>query len=107
MEDDEILIHWATKGAWISLDGVKESNTNEYIKRIKIFKQNNLLNKVLLSHDGNGFPNGRKIRGFNAIFKNLIPEMLKSGFTNDDIDQIMVRNPKEAFCIKIRKKNST
>lgn len=105
VDDDQILIDLAAEGAWISLDGVKESNTNEYIERIKLFKQKNLLDKILLSHDGNGFPRGKKIRKFEAIFQNLIPEMLNNGFTDEDIYQIMVRNPKEAFSIKIRRNN--
>lgn len=103
VEDDKILIDFASKGAWISLDGVNRSNTGEYIKRLAIFKQKDLLNKILLSHDGNGFRNRAEIKKFDAIFENLIPDMLKNGFTNEDIDQIMVRNPREAFCIKIRK----
>jgi len=104
VSDDKILIDLAAKGAWISLDGVNESNTYEYMKRIKLFKQNDLLHKILLSHDGNGFPSGGKIRDFEAIFESLIPEMLTNGFTNDNIHQILVRNPQEAFQIRRRKK---
>lgn len=106
VEDTDRLIDLATKGAWISLDGVNQSNTSEYIKRIKHFKQKNLLHKILVSHDGNGFPNGGEIRKFESIFENLIPELLKNGFTDDEINQIMVRNPREAFYIRIRKNNS-
>ena len=104
VSDDKILIDLAAKGAWISLDGVNESNSYEYMKRIKLFKQNDLLHKILLSHDGNGFPSGGKIRDFEAIFESLIPEMLTNGFTNDNIHQILVRNPQEAFQIRRRKK---
>jgi predicted metal-dependent phosphotriesterase family hydrolase len=100
VENDDILMEYAAKGAWISLDGVNENNTSEYIQRIKLFKQNNLLDKVLLSHDGNGFRNGGDMKKFEAIFQNLIPEMVKNGFTKEDITQIMERNPKEAFRIK-------
>lgn len=103
VNDTQILIDLASEGAWISLDGVKKSNTNEYIERIKLFKRNNLLNKILLSHDGNGFPSGGKTREFEAIFQNLIPEMLKNGLTENDINLILINNPKEAFKIKIRK----
>ena len=102
VEDDTILIDFAANGAWISLDGVKASNTKEYLKRLKLFKQKKLLHKVLLSHDGNGFPSGGAIRDFNAIFENLIPEMLKNGFTEDDINRILIENPKEAFRVAIR-----
>lgn len=104
IEDDVILIEFASKGAWISLDGVKESNSNEYLKRLQLFKEKNLLHKVLLSHDGNGFPGGGKIRKFDAIFKHLIPAMLNYGFTEEDINQLLVLNPNEAFTIRIRKK---
>ncbi|WP_341225943.1 phosphotriesterase [uncultured Arcticibacterium sp.] len=100
--NDEILIEFASKGAWISLDGVNENNCKEYIERMQLFKRKKLLNKVLLSHDGNSFRNGGGMKKFEAIFKNLIPEMRKNGFTEDDINQITVRNPKEAFGIKIR-----
>ncbi len=105
VEDDVVLIDMAAKGAWISLDGVNESSINEYLRRIGLFKQRNLLHKILLSHDGNGFPSGDPIRGFDAIFESLIPKMLVNGFTEDDIHQILVRNPKEAFQIRIRKKD--
>jgi len=104
VEEDKLLIDIASKGAWVSLDGVNASNTNEYINRIKLFKKNDLLNRILLSHDGNGFPRGGEIRKFEAIFETLIPEMLKNGFTEGDIHQLMVRNPREAFNIRIRKK---
>lgn len=105
IENDEILIKHALKGAWISLDGVNENNTNDYIQRIKLFKQKNLLHKILLSHDGNSFRNGGSMKKFDAIFQNLIPEMLKNGFTDVDIHQIMVTNPKEAFSIKVKRTN--
>ncbi|CAN0594383.1 unnamed protein product [Ectocarpus sp. 12 AP-2014] len=93
IENDSVLLDVAAKGAWISLDGVTKINKQEYIARIKLFKQKDLLHKILVSHDGNGFPGGGPIRDFNAIFKSLIPEMLSNGFTDDDIHQIFVRNP--------------
>ncbi|WP_175455374.1 phosphotriesterase family protein [Pricia antarctica] len=102
-KDDIVLLDLAAKGAWISLDGVNQSNISEYIRRLNLFKQKKLLHKILLSHDGNGFPSGDPIRGFEVIFKGLIPEMLTNGFTEDDIHQILVRNPKEAFQMRIRK----
>lgn len=105
VENTENLIEFATKGAWISLDGVNQSNTSKYVKRIKHFKQKNLLHKILVSHDGNGFPSGGEIRKFGAIFEYLIPELIKNGFTADEINQIIVRNPREAFYIRIRKFN--
>ncbi|MGB7395883.1 MAG: phosphotriesterase [Pricia sp.] len=104
VENDTVLIDRAAQGVWISLDGVKQSNVNEYMNRITLFKKRNLLPKLLLSHDGNGYPNGGSIRNFNAIFESLIPKLLANGFTEDDIHQILVKNPQEAFQIRKRKR---
>ncbi|MGB3152406.1 MAG: hypothetical protein WBB27_17245, partial [Maribacter sp.] len=104
IQDDDILIDLASKGAWISLDGVKASNTDQYLNRLKLFKKKTLLNKVLISHDGNGYPGGGQIRRFDAIFDSLIPAMRNVGFAEADIDQLLILNPREAFRIRIRKK---
>ena len=105
IEKDELLLDFASKGAWISLDGVKPTNIDEYINRLNTFKSKNLLHKVLLSHDGNGFPGGGEIRQFDAISTLLIPAMLENGFSQDDINQVMIENPKEAFTIRVRRKS--
>lgn len=99
----EVLLAAAEKGAWISLDGVNSSNTIEYLEKLSLFKSKNLLHKVLLSHDGNGYPRGGAIRQFDAIFTALIPAMLDNGFTQSEIDQILIENPKKAFEIRVRK----
>ncbi|MDN5210564.1 phosphotriesterase [Fulvivirgaceae bacterium BMA12] len=102
VKNEQLLIDAAKKGAWISLDGVKEANVAEYIRKIGYFKAQNLLHKVLLSHDGNSFPRGGKIRTYEAISKNLIPALKEQGYTDEEIDQLMVKNPQQAFAIKIR-----
>jgi phosphotriesterase-related protein len=103
VEDFDVLLSAATTGAWISLDGAKESNVQEYISKIDRFRSQNLLHRILLSHDGDGFPMGGEIREFEAIPRHLIPAMLANGFTQKEVDQIMVRNPKEAFMIRTRR----
>lgn len=103
--DTDMLLNTAAKGAYISLDGVNDLNIEEYIKIITKFKAQNLLNKVLLSHDGDAYPMGSAIRPFEAVITQLIPAMLSNGFTKADIKQIMINNPKNAFAIRVRKLN--
>lgn len=103
VKDKELLVQAASKGAWISLDGVKESNVSEYVNVISFFKERKLLHKILLSHDGNSFPRGGTIRKYEAITTLLIPELLKGLCSADEINQMMIQNPKEAFSIKVRK----
>lgn len=102
VEDDNPLIEAASKGAWISLDGVNKNNIQEYVVRLSIFKTHDLLDKVLLSHDGNSFPNGQNIRPYDAIPTYLIPSLKSNGFSEEDIRKLIVINPKEAFKIKIK-----
>jgi phosphotriesterase-related protein len=45
-KDMQVLLEAATKGPWISLDGVKESNVAEYIDKIEVFKAKGLLHGI-------------------------------------------------------------
>lgn len=97
----------AKMGAWVSLDGLNDNNIEYYEMMIQNMKDNNLLNRVLLSHDSGwyhpGEEEGGKINGYSAIFDKLIPILLKDGFSQDEIHQLMVINPANAFTIRIRK----
>lgn len=101
--DIDRLIKTAAQGAWISLDGANTSNIVQFTETLFRFKSRNLLHKILLSHDGNGFPRGGEIRQFEAISKALIPALLAHGFTEKEIDQLMIQNPKNAFRIAVKK----
>lgn len=99
----------ARKGAWIGLDGVSDDNLADYVKMIKNLKDNDLLNKVLLSHDAGwyhpGEENGGDYRGYNTIFEKLVPLLLKENFSEAEIDQLLVKNPAEAFTIRVHRIN--
>jgi len=97
----------ARMGAWISLDGLNDNNPEEYVKMISNMKENKLLNKVLLSHDAGwyrpGEADGGKFRGFATLFEKLVPMLKKEGFSEKEINQLLITNPANAFAIKIRK----
>lgn len=101
--DLDLLIETAKKGAWISLDRVNASNIQSTVDWLERFKSENLLHKVLISHDGNGFPGGGEIRPFEVIMNDLIPALQENDFTDMEIDRLFVQNPKKAFSINIRK----
>ncbi len=103
LAEDQTLIDVAKSGAWISLDGVKERNIEEYVNRIKTFKRHGLLGQLLLSHDGNAFPRGKAIRPFDAISRWLIPRLEREGFSEFELDLLVRQNPKRAFEIKATK----
>lgn len=103
----------AREGAWISLDNIRSrpgsdpaatGSINWYISRINELKKEGLLHKVLISHDSGWYdpakPDGGTFNGFLDIFDSLIPAMKSAGFTDKEINQILIENPKEAFKIK-------
>jgi phosphotriesterase-related protein len=99
----------ARMGAWISLDWINEDNAEDYVKMINNLKENNLLNKVLLSHDAGWYHPGEKdggnYRRYSALFEKLIPLLKKEKFTENEIHQLLVVNPEEAFTIRVRRIN--
>ena len=97
----------AKMGAWVSLDGLNDKNVNEYIERLFYMKDNGLLEKTLVSHDAGwydpGKPEDGTFRNFNTLFEKLIPQLKSKGFTQEEINQIMISNPVNAFSIRVRK----
>lgn len=114
----ESNIKAAKEGAWISLDNVRNRpnlkpgdrfSIDWYADRIKELRDNSLTHRVLLSHDSGWYdpakPGGGTINGYTDIFEYLIPALKMRGFTDSDIDQLLIKNPATAFTIKIRKIN--
>ena len=110
----------AKEGAWISLDNIRKRDSAEpgshgtvewYADRIIEMKSNGLLSKVLISHDSGWYdpakPGGGTINGYTDIFDYFIPVLKAKGLTDDEIDQILVKNPQEAFKVKVRKLSIT
>jgi phosphotriesterase-related protein len=106
----------AKEGTWISLDNIRDRRNVEpgatnsiewYADRIVRLKSEGLLSRVLISHDSGWYdpakPGGGTINGYNDIFTSFIPALKLKGLTDDEIDQILVKNTQEAFTIKIRK----
>lgn len=106
-DDGNLRLRAAKMGAWVSIDGLNPKNAHQYVNWLKDFKKNDLLNKVLVSHDAGWYSPGEDGGGsftpYSAVFKELIPKLKSNGFTSTDIQQVFVINPRMAFSIKVRK----
>lgn len=93
------------KGAWISYDGYRPDQTQRYLEMIARIKAEGYLNRLLVSQDSGWYtaaePNGGAFNSFAPIMTDLIPALTKAGFSSDELTQIFVRNPAEAFQIEI------
>jgi phosphotriesterase-related protein len=99
-------IRAAKKGAWISIDYIHRDEIENNIRMITNLKDASLLSRVLISHDAGWYdpdqPKGGEFRGYSDIFEYLIPALKNAGYSQKDIDQLLIINPKEAYAIKVR-----
>ncbi|SMD43247.1 phosphotriesterase-related protein [Aquiflexum balticum DSM 16537] len=93
----------AESGVWISLDGIAW-DVPGHLDRIVFCKENQILDRVLLSHDAGwyspGEPGGGNIVGYTDLFDELIPLMKEKGFTQKELDLMLIENPAKAFSIE-------
>ena len=104
--DEQIAL--AKRGAWVSLDGVnnRPNSIEKYLDFLSKFKQENLLDRVLISQDAfwsvvqdEASNIGFQKHGspYSATFDELIPGLNKLGFSGKEIEQLLVTNPSRAF----------
>lgn len=105
--DSTKQIEAARRGAWIAFDNFRPDRLNHFVRFAILMKDQGLLNRLLFSHDAGwykpGEPAGGNFRGFTDIDNFLIPALKENGFSQQDIDQLFIRNPAEAFTVKVRK----
>ena len=97
------LLKAAEKGAWISLDGLSETTLDHHLTMVTHLKTHGYFKQILLSHDGNSFRYGdRPFKPYDALLTHFIPKLKEVGYTDPDIQQLTVENPRKAFTIRIR-----
>ena len=105
-KDRKYHIHAAQEGGWVSYDGVNASSLTDCIQFLQDMKKQQLLQRVLLSHDSGwyhvGEPEGGTFNDYNTIADKLIPQLLQNGFTKQELNFIFHTNPASAFAVKIR-----
>lgn len=105
--DKTLQVKAAASGAWISLDGIGWGDFEKYADAIDNLRSAGLLNKTLVSHDAGWYKPGEKdggnFTGYTNIFTTVVPMLKQRGFSDDDIEQLLVKNPAEAFAIRVRK----
>ncbi len=104
VKNNDELVYAAEKGAWLEFDGVSEKNAESHLALVKAMKSRGLLNRVLLSHDGNLYnPVGGPPKGFDALSTVFIPLLERNEFTAEEVETLVKRNPQKAFTVKVRR----
>ena len=76
------------------------------MERLLALRDAGVLDRVLLSHDAGWYRPGEAgrgdIRGYTDIFTGLLPGLKESGFSSEEIDLLLIRNPQKAFAVATR-----
>jgi phosphotriesterase-related protein len=103
-KDNAYHIEAAGKGGWIELDGIDNNNTEQYVDLLSKMKAAKLLHRILISQDAGwyhvGEEGGGAFRSYTSIFDSFIPALQQAGFTEKDIQILLVENPAKAFRIR-------
>lgn len=107
-KDWDNLVKIAKMGAWISLD--KYGWDENYLKGevLVYLKEQGVLERILISHDAGWYePNqpDKMIQPYTPIFETLIPNLQAKGFTAAEVDQLLIKNPAQAFTVHKRLSN--
>lgn len=106
-ESDHTL-HWraAEMGAWVEFDHVSPPDIARHVELVQNLRNRGYLHRVLVSQDAGwyavGEPDGGKFRPYDALFTDFIPALRDAGFTETEIQILLVANPRDAFTVRVR-----
>lgn len=96
------LIPLAKKGAFISFDGIKKESAESILSKINLFRDEGLMDKVLLSHDGNSFRRDGSRKDYHYLVSDFKEQLGAGGFNETEFKQLTETNPAKVFTVKKR-----
>ena len=103
--DETFHARAAHRGAWVEFDGLSETSLARHLVLVQRMKEQGLLGHVLLSHDAGwyrvGEPGGGRFRPFDTLFTAFVPGLMAAGFTDAEVRQLLVDNPRRALMRRV------
>ena len=98
----------ARRGAWVEFDGIDPSSIDLHVALVMRMREAGLLDRMLISQDAGwysvGEPHGGdKARSYETLFTHFLPALRAKGFSDEEIDTLLVRNPARAFAVAVRR----
>jgi phosphotriesterase-related protein len=99
--DSTFHVRVAKAGAWVEFDGISENSVARHVELVTQMKAQGLPGRVLVSHDAGwyrvGEPGGGQFRPFDTLFTKFVPALTAAGFTQAEVRQLLVDNPRQAL----------
>ena len=103
VDDIGVLVGAAERGPWIELDGVAPDTVARHAELVAGLARSGHLPRVLVSHDAGAYDVGKpggaaeSFRGFDSVFTELLPALRERGFGDEDLDRLLVVNPRDVL----------
>jgi phosphotriesterase-related protein len=107
--DISVLKEAAQRGAYVELDtvGAQYQSQPELLEMALALIEAGFTRQLLLSHDAGWYDPSRAdgrpehgYRGYTALTKDFIPQLLRRGVSEEQVRQITVNNPASAFAFQ-------
>jgi phosphotriesterase-related protein len=102
-EDWKYHLEILEQGAWVEYDAISDANSEKTLRLINNVAENDFDMQLLLSQDAGWYNVGEKqggnIRSYAYLVKGFVPLMIKSGFSRNFINKVLIENPATAFQI--------
>ncbi len=99
--DESYHVRAGRRGAWVEFDGVSPSSVPRHVELVQHMKKEDLLDRVLVSHDAGwyhvGEPGGGQFRAYDTMFTAFVPALGDAGFSAADVQRLLVDNPRRAL----------
>jgi phosphotriesterase-related protein len=99
--DEAFHVRAARRGAWVEFDGISPSSLGRHLDLVQRMKTEGLLERVLVSHDAGwyhvGEAGGGQFRPYTTLFTDFVPGMKGAGFSEAEVRQLLVENPRRAL----------
>ena len=108
--DEDAHLRAAEQGAWVEFDHISSKSLAKHVSMVQAMKARGFLGRVLVSHDAGwyevGKPDGGDFRTYDTLLTEFVPALKAAGFADDEVSQILVKNPRDAFGVRVRGKES-
>jgi len=101
--DKNLHLRAAGSAAWVEFDGISRATAAKHVDLVLTMKRAGHLDRVLLSQDSGwyhvGEPGGGDFRPYDFIFDGFLPLLRKAGISEQDVETLMVRNPRAVLTV--------
>lgn len=91
----------AGRGVWVELDGISSKTADWHMECVKDLAYGGFLGRTLISQDAGWYrPGGErasKYRGYGFLLKTFVPMLRQAGFSQPEVDRLLIANPATAL----------